>query len=64
MAGGAGVGEEGKFPEVAGEIGTADAHAMGAHDGLTGSGRKFVWAVDDCDDFWFGEFDGGRHGKE
>ncbi len=31
---------------------------MGAHNGLAGSGVQFVGAVDDGNEFRFGEFDG------
>ena len=58
MAGGAGVGEEGEFPEVAGKVGAADAHAVGADDSFAGGGSRFVGAVDDGDFLRFGEFDG------
>lgn len=64
VPGGAGVGEEWKLPEVAGEIGAADAHAMGADKSFTGTGRGSVGQVDGGDFFNVGEFDGVGHGKK
>jgi hypothetical protein len=46
VAGGAWVGEEGEFTEVAGEVGAADAHAMSADDRLAGCGVFLVRAVE------------------
>ncbi len=61
---GAGVGEEREFSEVTGEIGAADAHAMGANEGLTGAGCGGIGKVDGGDFFNVGEFDGVGHGGE
>ena len=63
VTGSAWVGEEGEFTEVAGEVGSADAHAMGADEGLAGSGRFDVGEIDRGDFFDVGEFDCVGHGE-
>lgn len=64
----AGVGKEGKLAEIAGEIGAADAHAMGANESLAWAGIFHVREIDRFDLFDIGEFNGVRHlmerGKE
>ncbi len=55
---GAGVGEEGKFAEVAGEVGATDAHAMGADQCLSGAWCFGIRDVNGGDFFNVGEFDG------
>lgn len=62
VAGGAGVGEEGELAEVAGEVGAADAHAVGADEGFAGAGGRGVFEVNGGDGFDVGEFDGVGHG--
>ncbi len=58
MAGGAWVGEEREFSEVACKVGSADAHAVGAHDGLAGCRVGFIGSVDEVDFLRGAEFDG------
>lgn len=57
----AGVGEEGKFAEVAGKVGAADAHAMGADECFAGPGGLEVGEIDGIDFLNVGEFDGVGH---
>lgn len=63
VAGGAGVSEEGKLAEVAGEVGATDAHAMGSDEGFAGAGGRGVFEVNGGDFFDVGEFDGVGHFK-
>ena len=43
------IGKERHFSEITREVGAADAHAMGAHDGFIGSALSDVFASDEID---------------
>ena len=58
VAGGAGVVEKGKLAEVAGKVGAADTHAVGADEGFVRPGVFGVGDLDGGDFFGGGEFDG------
>jgi len=58
MPRGAGKLEEGEFAEKCGGVGAADAHAMGADEGLAGAGGCVTGEIDDLGGFLGGECDG------
>ena len=62
VTGDARIGKERHLAEIAGEIGPADAHAVGADQRLAGAGRGRFGEIDDVDLFGAGELD-GFHGE-
>jgi hypothetical protein len=57
VAGSSGVCEKGKFPEMAGDVGAADSHAVGADERLAGGGSVRFWEIDEMDFSRGGELD-------
>jgi phosphoheptose isomerase len=50
-----------KFPEVAGKVGSTNAHTMSFDQSFAWAGSLFVSDFDGADFIWVGEFDCVRH---
>ena len=56
MSGNPGIGEEGHLAQIAGKVGSADAHTVSADQCLSRARSRRVGEIDHRDDLWLGEF--------